>query len=138
MMSAAVMCLALNLYFEARSESLAGQLAVGFSTMNRVDDQHYPNDVCSVVKQARYNGYSQYPIRHMCQYSWFCDGKSDEPKNDKAMLEATILAANIFYGKVTDISNGATHYHATWIKPPKWTYDMKKVVTIDQHIFYRY
>jgi len=137
MISTAIVCLALNLYFEARSESLAGQLAVGFSTMNRVADEHYPDTVCEVVKQAKYNEWSKDPIRHQCQYSWFCDGMSDAPTDSKAMLEATILATNIYYGRVTDISNGATHYHATWIEPPSWTYEMTRVVTIDQHTFYR-
>ena len=138
MISAAVMCLALNLYFEARSESIAGQLMVGFSTMNRVADTRYPNTVCGVVKQANYHAWDdKNPIRHKCQYSWFCDGMSDVPKNDKAMLEATILAQNIYYGKVTDISQGATHYFADWIEPPYWAADMKLVNHIDQHLFYR-
>ena len=137
-MLSAVMCLALNLYFEARDQPVVGQLAVGFSTMNRVADERYPDSVCGVVKQAQYSAWdSKNPIRHRCQYSWFCDGMSDEPKNSKAMLEATILAANIFYGRVTDISDGATHYHATWINAPYWTEQMTTVFTIDQHIFYR-
>jgi len=137
-MISAVMCLALNLYFEARDQPIVGQLAVGFSTMNRVADERYPDSVCGVVKQAQYSAWdSKNPIRHRCQYSWFCDGMSDEPKNSKAMLEATILAANIFYGRVTDISDGATHYHATWINAPYWTEQMTTVFTIDDHIFYR-
>ena len=137
-MLSAVMCLALNLYFEARDQPVVGQLAVGFSTMNRVADERYPDSVCGVVKQAKYNSWdSDHPIRHMCQYSWFCDGLSDLPTDDKAMLEATILAANIFYGRVTDISAGSTHYHATWINAPYWTEQMTTVFTIDDHIFYR-
>jgi|TARA_B110000977_G_scaffold43249_1_gene58639 spore germination cell wall hydrolase CwlJ-like protein len=137
-MISAVMCLALNLYFEARGEPLAGQLAVGFSTMNRVADERYPDTVCEVVKQAKYNAWDmENPIRHRCQYSWFCDGMSDEPKNGKAMLEASILAQHIYYGHATDISQGATHYHATWIDTPYWADEMDVVLTIDQHIFYR-
>ena len=133
----AVMCLALNLYFEARDQPVVGQLAVGFSTMNRVKDKRYPNNVCAVVKQAKYHAWDmETPIRHRCQYSWFCDGMSDIPTNDKAMLEATILAANIFYGKVTDISSGATHYHATYVNP-YWADHMTVLFRIDDHIFYR-
>jgi len=133
----AVMCLALNLYFEARDQPVVGQLAVGFSTMNRVKDERYPDTVCEVVKQAKYHSWNQkHPIKHKCQYSWFCDGMSDVPTNDKAMLEATILAANIFYGRVTDISNGATHYHATYVNP-YWADHMTVLFRIDDHIFYR-
>ena len=135
--SASIMCLALNIYHEARGESLAGQLAVGFSTMNRVADKRYPDTVCGVVKQARYHAWDlENPIRHKCQYSWFCDGYSDQPDNDKAMLESTILAQNIYYGKVTDISEGATHYHATYVNP-YWSEDMFLVLEIDQHLFYK-
>ena len=136
-MLSAVMCLALNLYFEARDQPVVGQLAVGYSTMNRVKDERYPDSVCGVVKQAQYSAWdSKNPIRHRCQYSWFCDGMSDLPTDDKAMLEATILAANIFYGRVTDVSDGATHYHATYVQP-YWADHMTVVFTIDEHIFYR-
>jgi len=132
------MCLALNLYWEARDQPVLGQLAVGLSTMNRVSDKRYPDNVCDVVKQAKYNAWDMdNPIRHRCQYSWFCDGMSDLPSDGKAMLEATILAQNIYYGRVTDISDGATHYHATWIETPYWAYEMTTLFTIDDHIFYR-
>ena len=142
-MLSAVMCLALNLYFEARDQPVVGQLAVGFSTMNRVADERYPDTVCGVVKQAKYNSWdSDHPIRHRCQYSWFCDGLSDLPTDDKAMLEATILAANIFYGRVTDISAGSTHYHATYATfgQGDWRKDrgMQLVGRIGAHIFYRW
>lgn len=137
-MISAVMCLALNLYFEARDQPVAGQLAVGFSTMNRVADKRYPSTVCGVVQQAKYYRWDKkHPILNQCQYSWFCDGKSDIPMDDKAMLEATILAQNIYYGKLPDNSRGATHYHATWIDAPYWTKDMTIVLTIGQHIFYK-
>ena len=45
-------CLALNIYHEARSESLAGQYAVADVTINRVRDRRYPSTICGVVKQA--------------------------------------------------------------------------------------
>lgn len=138
MISAAVMCLALNIYHEARSEPLVGQIMVGLSVINRVNDKRYPNTICGVVKQAKYHGWDmENPIRHRCQYSWFCDGMSDNPQDGKAMLNATILAQNIYYGKVTDISGGATHYHATWIEAPYWADKMDVVSIVDQHIFYR-
>lgn len=137
MISAAVMCLALNLYHEARGESLAGNLAVGFVTMNRVADPRYPDTVCGVVKQARYHAWSDIPIRNKCQFSWFCDGLSDQPKDDKAFMESVLLSKHILAGTVTDISEGATHYHATWIQTPYWAGDLSVVLELDQHIFYK-
>ena len=136
----AVLCLALNIYYEARSSPLAGQLAVGFSTLNRVKAPNYPNDVCSVVFQARYNKSSKHPIKHKCQYSWFCDGKSDKPKNEKAMIEATMLATHLLEGSAgLDFTEGATHYHASYIQAPSWASPkhMTKIVKIGNHIFYR-
>ena len=137
MISAAVLCLAMNLYHEARGEPLAGQLTVGYSTMNRVADKRYPDTVCGVVHQAKYHGWDLVnPIRNRCPYSWYCDGKSDTPQDGTAMLEATILAQNIIAGRVTDISEGATHYHATYVSP-YWANEMTVVLTVGDHLFYR-
>ena len=53
MIEAALMCLALNVYFEARNDSMVGQYAVAQVVMNRVQSSKFPDDVCSVVKQSR-------------------------------------------------------------------------------------
>ena len=79
----ALMCLALNTYHEAKNQSMIGQIATAQVVMNRVADSRYPNTVCEVVKQGpKYKG-SDVPVRHKCQFSWFCDGKDDTPKNEK-------------------------------------------------------
>jgi len=138
MISAAVLCLAMNIYHESRGEPLAGQIAVGFSVMNRVSDDRYPDTVCEVVHQAKYYGWDMNnPIRNQCQYSWFCDGKSDNPQDGKLMLESTILAQNIIHGNITDISEGATHYHATYVHP-YWADELTNVLSVGSHIFYRW
>ena len=62
MIEAALMCLALNVYFEARNDSMVGQYAVAQVVMNRVQSNKFPNDVCSVVKQSRKDG--------TCQFTW--------------------------------------------------------------------
>ena len=137
MISAAVMCLAMNLYHETRGETLAGNIAVGYVTMNRVADPRYPDTICGVVHQAKYHGWDLVnPIKNRCQFSWYCDGLSDNPQDGKAMLESVILAQHVIAGTVTDISQGATHYHAKYVNP-YWADDMTVVLEIDQHIFYR-
>jgi len=75
-----VRCLALNIYFEARSEGEQGQLAVGHVVMNRVADRHYPSTVCNVVRQG---GEKRL---HRCQFSWWCDGEPDKPLNQKIII----------------------------------------------------
>ena len=69
-------CLADNIYFEARNQGFAGWVAVAQVTLNRVRDDRFPNTICEVVKQGlTYE--SGFPIRDKCQFSWYCDGKSD-------------------------------------------------------------
>ena len=115
----ALMCLALNTYHEAKNQSMIGQVATAQVVMNRVADSRYPNSVCEVVKQGpKYKG-SDVPVRHKCQFSWFCDGKSDEPKRDsKEWRMAQEYARIVLSGRIVlDVTEGATHYHATYVKP---------------------
>jgi len=137
MISAAVLCMALNIYHEARGEPLAGQIGVAHSVLNRMADSRYPDTACEVIKQAKYHGWDMInPIRYKCQYSWFCDGLSDKPQNGKAMLEATILAQHVLAGKSIDITEGATHYHADYVHP-YWADEMTTTIKLGSHIYYR-
>ena len=78
-----VSCMADNIYFEARNQGTAGWSAVASVTLNRVKDKRFPNTVCEVVKQGptreswKKNG-KYYPLKHRCQFSWYCDGKKDK------------------------------------------------------------
>ena len=73
------MCMALNIYHEAKNQSMLGQIAVGQVVMNRVEDTRFPDNVCDVVTQAvTYKGTDK-PVLHKCQFSWYCDGQKDEP-----------------------------------------------------------
>ena len=69
------------MYHEAKGESLAGKSAVAHVTLNRVKHPKYPNNICDVVQQAKYytnwRG-KQTPVIGLCQFSWYCDGKSDD------------------------------------------------------------
>ena len=131
-------CMAKNIYFEAAVESTAGQLAVAQVTLNRVKSRHYPNSVCEVVYEGPHttNGF---PKRDRCQFSWYCDGKGDDPKfKGKLWESAHDLARYVLKRRhdLIDITDGATHYHATYIDAPRWAHQKRKHMTIDQHIFY--
>lgn len=137
MIATALMCMALNIYHEARGEPFVGQMAVAQSVLNRMEDKRFPNDVCSVVKQANYRSWdSRNPIRHQCSYSWFCDGKPDTPTDDKVFLESQILAQYMLSGRAPDVIEGATHYHADYVNP-YWASSMDVTVKIGKHIYYR-
>lgn len=138
-------CLALNIYHESRSDNLAGKAAVADVVMNRVLDSRYPNTICGAVYQGKRSKWwadrgEDVPVRNMCQFSWFCDGEPDEPKNEVAWKEAHLIANNFLaYGHYRGITEGATHYHATYVNP-NWIYDkgMHLIGRIGDHIFYRW
>ena len=139
-------CLADNVYFESRNQGTAGWNAVISVTMNRVKDKRFPNTICGVVKQGptreswKQNG-TYYPIKHRCQFSWYCDGKKDvvHKKDKKIYKEIYNLAYVSMIPGITilDITDGATHYHADYVTPA-WAQTKTKTVEIGDHIFYRW
>ena len=139
LLETAFICLALNTYHEAKNQSMVGQVATAQVVMNRVADSRYPNTVCEVVKQGpKYKG-SDVPVRHKCQFSWYCDGKSDEPKLDsKEWFKAKDYARIVLSGRIAlDVTEGATHYHATYVRPA-WAKTKTRTTRIEKHIFYRW
>ena len=128
-------CLAENVYFEARGQGQAGWVAVAQVTLNRVQDTRFPNTICEVVKQGlTYE--SGHPIKNKCQFSWFCDGKSDDPEDSKTWVQCLTLARNILQGAYGDITEGATHYHSVYVNP-YWADSLNETVVINEHIFYK-
>lgn len=126
----ALLCLSLNLYHEAKNQSFEGLVAVGNVVMNRVASPDFPNTVCGVVKQGGERR------KHRCQFSWYCDGKSDKPYNREMYTRAESVAHLILGGAIKDITGGALYYHATYVKP-RWASRMKRTIRIDDHIFYK-
>jgi len=130
-------CLAQNIYYEARGSNLADQVAVADVVLNRVLDTRYPNTVCEVVKQGEQHANGQMK-RHRCQFSWYCDGKSDYPTDKDAWANAQQRAyMMIVHNDYRGISQGATHYHAKYVSP-NWARDFDLVGRIGVHIFYRW
>ncbi len=141
MLESAIMCLALNIYYEARSEPLAGQLAVAQVVLNRVYDDRFPDEICEVVHQGpTYKSNPDLPIRNRCQFSWYCDGKSDNPTDNGAFEQAHFLASWLITthpDNILDLSEGATHYHAVYVLP-EWASSKTFTVRIGNHMFYRW
>ena len=135
----ALMCMAVNLYHEAGNQSMIGQMAVGQVVLNRVADDRFPNTVCEVVKQAVTYKNSNKPVRWKCQFTWYCDGKKDEPNFESRTWRIALDHASILITKriVLDITEGATHYHATYVRPA-WAKTKTRTTRIDRHIFYRW
>lgn len=126
----ALVCLALNVYHEARGEPVEGREAVAHVVMNRVADPVFPDTICRVVMQG---GEVR---RYRCQFSWYCDGRSDKPFDDEAWGEAMATAQLVMRGWTTDQTGGALYYHAKSVRP-RWADEFEVTATIGDHIFYR-
>lgn len=122
-------CLALTIYFEARGEPDRGKIAVGYVVMNRVVDPSFPDSVCAVVKQG-----GEVPL-YQCQFSWWCDGLSDEPTDPMSWQQSYWIACLIYWQLVDDPTQAALWYHADYAHPP-WKDGLAQGPTIGQHIFY--
>lgn len=129
-----VECLAKNIYFESRGEPTAGQLAVGFVTLNRVKSKKFPNTICEVVYQAKY--LHKTPIRNKCQFSWYCDGYVETIRDLDAYKKATNLANYLVYSAPIDITEGALFYHSLSVDP-YWNKSVDRVLLLGNHIFYK-
>jgi hypothetical protein len=122
-------CLARAVYFEARSESELGQLAVARVILNRTKDPAYPKSICGVV----YQGSNR---RNSCQFSFACDGLPDDVKQPAAWANSKRIAQKAMDGtRSMKIMSTATNYHADYVRP-KWAGNMKRLVKIGRHIFY--
>jgi len=137
-------CLAQNIYFEAGNQPLAGKMAVAEVVYNRVSMSSYPDTICGVIYDAklRVNWKGDIvPVINMCQFSWYCDGKSDLPTDSKTWntsykIAQAYIEKKLYWGEVWDVTEGSTHYHADSVHP-YWADSLNRTVTIDNHIFYK-
>lgn len=127
-----IKCLALNIFHEARSESKKGQRAVASVTLNRVASKHYPNTICDVVYEKRWDRIRK---RYVGAFSWT---EFDQPPRlkSKAWYKAWKIAEAAYAEKDKKQLKGALFYHAKYIKP-SWARKKKPVAKIGSHIFYK-
>ena len=111
-------CLAMNIHYEARGESVRGQIAVGQVTINRLRHKAFPRSICAVVMQP-------------FQFSWV----KQIPNWPRTIIpESTyLLAHDILWGKYKDETKGALFFHAKEVNP----FNRREVTRIENHIFYR-
>ena len=124
-------CLALNVYYEARGEPLAGKYAVAEVTMNRVLSQLFPETVCEVVYEKRWDRLRK---RYVGAFSWTEFDVVPHPEGEP-WVQAREVAENVYLGKQPPQLNGALHYHATYIKP-SWSRGRQPIARIGGHVFY--
>src|SRR4051812_37859378 len=114
-----VECLALNVYYEARGESLAGQYAVAEVTMNRKAALGFPKTICEVVYQRG-------------AFSW--TGERVYAPGGAEWQRAIKVAEDVYYQRHAPALPGVLHYHATYVRP-LWSKERERVARIGAHIF---
>ncbi len=125
-------CLARNVYFEARGESIAGQFAVAEVTMNRVESKRFPDTICAVVHEQRWDRIRK---RQVGAFSWTELDYLAKPKG-KPWERATAVAVAAYDSEEEPRVPGALFYHAERITP-RWSRTKKMVAKIGRHKFYR-
>ncbi len=125
-------CLTQNIYHEARGEPEAGKVAVALVTMNRVRSQRFPNTICEVVFEQRWDAIRR---RYVGAFSW-TELESKRPLQAKDWQKAWRVAETVYNGRQTLQLDGVLFYHAKHIKP-SWARTLKPVKKIGHHIFYK-
>ena len=123
-------CLAMAIYYEAASESDAGQRAVAQVVLNRVAHPSYPNTVCGVVFQGSERSTG-------CQFTFTCDGSLTRRALPMWWDRASRVARAALAGAVYAPVGMATHYHTLQVHP-YWAPSLDHVTTIGAHRFYRW
>lgn len=122
-------CLAEALYFEARGETVKGQFAVAEVIRNRVKSSQFPNTFCGVINQGTGRKYQ-------CQFTYTCDGQKEVIREPRAFERVAKVARLILDGVNPKLTQGATYYHTTAVKP-RWSRKFTKTARIGVHLFYR-
>ena len=150
MLENALICLALNIYHEARDQPVLGMQAVAEVVLNRVEDKRFPDTVCEVVtegpkreswrtrknKKLANHKRVYYPVRNKCQFSWYCDGKSDAVRGMKGWEDAGLAAYLVYHGYGEDRVYGAKYYYAhASIRKPTWAKSMKVTAVLRGHTY---
>jgi spore germination cell wall hydrolase CwlJ-like protein len=120
-------CLADAVYFEARNETIEGQIAVAQVVLNRVRSGKWPDTICAVVREGRGEN---------CQFPAVCKAGERPPETDTSWQQAAWVADDVAAGRawLRELSD-ATHYHNTSAKPP-WRLSMKFIRKVGWRMYY--
>ena len=114
-------CLAVGVYYESKSEPLAGQLAVADVIINRTQSGRFPKSICSVITQRG-------------QFSFVRGGKMPTPPAN-AQWRKALAVAKVARKDLWDSPAGnALYFHARYVKP---SWGRARVATVGNHVFYR-
>jgi len=124
----AIICLSRTIYWEAKGEGAAGMEAIANVVINRLGHEGFPNTVCDVVRQGHEQG--------ACQFSWWCDGRSDDAEDEKSYAIAKEITRKALNRQLADRTGGALYFHQ-WKLAPSWSTSYIKTARIGDHVFYK-
>ena len=152
-------CMAINMYHEARNQGELGMRAVGHVVLNRQLSTKFPrridgkivvttangtaadkrakSTICDIVYDAKLD-YHDNPIKHQCNFSWYCDGLSDSIGDRESWRMALRIADQLIStrDKHYDFTDGALYYHTTEVEP-YWLSAFEQTIIVRDHIFYK-
>ncbi len=124
----AITCMARSIYWEAKRKDVAEMEAIANVVMNRLGHKGFPNTICGVVKQGHEEG--------VCQFSWWCDGRSDNAKEDEPYSHAKEIARKALNRQLKDRTDGALYFHNRKVTP-NWSNEYIRTVEVGEHVFYK-
>lgn len=124
----AITCLARSIYWESKGVAGADMEAVASVVMNRLGHEGFPESVCAVVKQGSESG--------SCQFSWWCDGRADQVKEDDEYVLAKEIARKALNKQLKDRTHGALYFHDRTVKPA-WAKKYTRTAETRKFLFYK-
>ncbi len=123
-----ITCLSRTIYWEARGDGAVGMEAIANVVMNRLGQRGFPGDVCSVVKQGHEHG--------ACQFSWWCDHRSDDAKEVNSYALAKEIARKALNRQLPDRTGGALYFQRLKAKS-RWSKEYVRTAKIGKTVFYK-
>jgi spore germination cell wall hydrolase CwlJ-like protein len=124
----AITCMARSIYWEAKGKSTTDMEAVASVVMNRLGHEGFPDTVCAVVKQGSET--------RNCQFSWWCDGRSDQVEEESQYAIAKEIARKALNKQLNDRTHGAMYFHDRNVKPA-WARKYIKTTETSMFLFYK-
>jgi spore germination cell wall hydrolase CwlJ-like protein len=124
----AITCLSRTIYWEAKGGSPADMEAVAEVVLNRLGHEGFADTVCGVVKQDAH--------KKNCQFSWWCDGRSDQVVEEDRYVDAKEVARKALNQQLKDRTNGALYFHDRSLSPESFKRYVKTAET-DKFVFYK-
>jgi spore germination cell wall hydrolase CwlJ-like protein len=124
----AITCLSRTIYWEARGDGIDSMEAIANVVMNRLGHEGFSNTICEVVMQGSEQG--------ACQFSWWCDGRSDDADDDKSYEIAKEISRKALNRQLTDLTGGALYFHQRKVTP-SWSTKYIKTVEVGKFVFYK-